>query len=405
MSLFSRKKTTRKIPYDSKDSFIKNLVKFIEYKNEQKEKKEILRIALGNINVSWNDFKQVAKIFNLDDPTKGDLLFLSINPNVTMENVKLNPTLAWDYKQLSTNQNIRWKDIKNNINKPWSRYFLSSNPNLTFENFKEIVDKNYFPEDGHMIDEEGNITHGFNLESLSRHPNITIDIVKEDTTFIWKYDILSMNPNITWNIIKENPQIRWDKKYVSLNPTITFDIVKENPRFGWSYKYLSQNPNIRWEDVKEAPRKNWDYRNLLVNPNITWKIIMENEEFEDYRNDHLISLNPNITWKIVFDNPDLKCWNLSYLAKNPMNRYNDITDIYNGKYGTLYSKEKKKRNTLKIKNSIRNSSIRERVAMKAHHPNALEELLNKGYSIENAERELNRGYGYNKSIRNKNKKD
>lgn len=42
------------------------------------------------------------------------------------------------------------------------------------------------------------------------------------------YNQVSKNPNITWEIIKDNPTLPWNWSAISLNPNIDFQTVKEN---------------------------------------------------------------------------------------------------------------------------------------------------------------------------------
>jgi hypothetical protein len=50
--------------------------------------------------------------------------------------------------------------------------------------------------------------------------------------------LLSRHSNITWDIIQANPDKPWDYDYVSFNPNITWDIVEANPDYPWNYPEL-----------------------------------------------------------------------------------------------------------------------------------------------------------------------
>ena len=63
--------------------------------------------------------------FVLDKPW--DWYGLSINPNITMNDVKNNPDKPWNYIWLSSNPNVTMNDVKNNPDKPWNWDELSNN--------------------------------------------------------------------------------------------------------------------------------------------------------------------------------------------------------------------------------------------------------------------------------------
>ena len=94
----------------------------------------------------------------------------------------------------------------------------------------------------------------WNYDWLSQNPNITWEIIKENSKKPWNFNLLSLNSNITWKIIKDNPYALqsechnfwniWNYWSLSKNSNITFQIVKDNPDISWNYNYLSQNPNV-----------------------------------------------------------------------------------------------------------------------------------------------------------------
>jgi uncharacterized protein with HEPN domain len=77
---------------------------------------------------------------------------------------------------------------------------------------------------------------------------------------------LSKNPNITWDIVRNNLDKSWVFEQLTLNPVITPVIIKNNPNILWDYQYFSKNPNITWNIVKDNLDKNWNYELLTWNP-------------------------------------------------------------------------------------------------------------------------------------------
>jgi len=83
-----------------------------------------------------------------------------------------------------------------------------------------------------------------------------------------------------WNefVLKNENKIEW--KYLSKNPNITWEIVKDNLDKPWNWNYLSANPNITLEIVKDNPDKPWDWcGGLSLNTNITWEIVKDNPKY------------------------------------------------------------------------------------------------------------------------------
>ena len=270
------------------------------------------------------------------EPDDWDCFFLSLNPNITWDIVQSNPNKSWNYAMLSKNPNITWNNGVNLVQsnphpvpertalaggtsslygpacgngKDWDYNMLSKNPNITWDIVKENPDR------------------AWDYDELSRHHTITWNIVLSNPNKPWNYVYLSSNPNITLDIVKENPGIDWDYSWLSLNPNITMDIVKENPGIDWNYNWLSKNQNITWEIVKENTSIDWNYYFLSQNPNITWDIVKENpypngEHSSNTWNYNMLSKNPNITWDIAKQNeviPELHFPELKYYKKKNWN--------------------------------------------------------------------------------------
>lgn len=116
---------------------------------------------------------------------------------------------------------------------------------------------------------------------------------------------LSKNPNITWNIIKDNFDKPWCWKTLLGNPNITWEIAtgKDVP-YQDNWLYMSRNPNITWDIIRQNPDKLWNWFYLSAHPNITWDIIESNLDTDTGGdvypwNWYGISINPNITWDII----------------------------------------------------------------------------------------------------------
>jgi hypothetical protein len=138
----------------------------------------------------------------------------------------------------------------------------------------------------------------------------------------WDYEhYLSRNPNTTWDMIKNNLDRDWDWYFLSSNSSITIDIIDSNPSLPWNwFQGVSQNPNIDLEIVKSFPEKIildneffhnpnininysnkfWRWYELLHNPNIKWDMVLENKDKDKCLYTSLL-YNPNTTSEIIED--------------------------------------------------------------------------------------------------------
>ena len=69
-----------------------------------------------------------------------------------------------------------------------------------------------------------------------------------------------LHPCLTWEFIEKYSNNFWYVPYyIPQNPNITMDIVKNNPQFPWKYESLSKNPNLTWEYISSTKDQKWDY--------------------------------------------------------------------------------------------------------------------------------------------------
>lgn len=111
------------------------------------------------------------------------------------------------------------------------------------------------------------------------------DFVKSELDKPWDWELLSKHPNITWNIVRDNPDKPWDWKTISGNPNIVnWKIVKSNPKKPWDWSGLSENPNISWKILNDNPDKPWDwdaFSGNVMNYQKRWAVmVLENKWLE-----------------------------------------------------------------------------------------------------------------------------
>ena len=114
--------------------------------------------------------------------------------------------------------------------------------------------------------------------------------------------MLSKNPNITWEIVKDNPDEDWNWRGLSGNQNITLEIVKDNINKDWSWNRLSYNPNITWEIVKDNPDEDWYWGWLSSNPFTKNKEIFIEQKLKE----HMMAFRIQTYWRRANYDPKYK---------------------------------------------------------------------------------------------------
>ena len=152
----------------------------------------------------------------------------------------------------------------------------------------------------------------WNWQTLSRHPNMTWDIIINNPSYPWNdyFGDLSQNPNITWDIIQNNPspdghdgRCKWDWDGISKNPNITWDIIETNPdKRWWCLGGVSDNENITWEIVKNNLDKKWFWYGVARN---TMKL-GKKHWIAERRLKHIKAFQIQRHWRLCSCNPEYK---------------------------------------------------------------------------------------------------
>lgn len=238
----------------------------------------------------------------------------------------------------------------------WKR--VSKNPNITVEIVRNNFDKNW------------------NWKNLSKH----LDISKEfDKSWPWDYENLSKNQTLRWEIVENNINEKWDWNWLSCNKCVTLDIIEKNPDKNWYWLDVTSNPNVTWEFIEKNLDKNWNY--IIISSHILTQEIYKkhpllfenyfvhicyNPHFDfDFFLNHLDKylcwyglsmkadfqtvkkypdfewnwniLSEKIDWKFIEENPNFK-WNWDYVSQNKSVTF-EIVENNNDKswnYSELY---------------------------------------------------------------------
>jgi hypothetical protein len=157
---------------------------------------------------------------------------------------------------------------------------LFENPNLSWNDILTLMDK------------YGIYTQ--TIDSISKNPNITPEIVKSHPEMGWNKYVLYFTKKIeirppietlninniariegievlsryaSWKVISTyRNDIKWCWKWVSANPSITMEIIRNNRDIPWDFEYISRNPNLTIDFVEENRDEKWNFNDLFKNP-------------------------------------------------------------------------------------------------------------------------------------------
>lgn len=188
--------------------------------------------------------------------------------------------------------------------------------------------------------------YNWDFEILSCHPNITTEIIINNSQCEWDYHshvvtkhcnidllltscpellsddsfiaVLSLAHNLTLSIAKKYNLLKWIREDLCISG-LTISELEELGCLSNDYKLLSRNKQLTMQDIlskvdhidpeyrsgRACPKQYWDFYEIGKYSSIKWEDVINNPKFLwNYR---LLSHNPNITWDIVRNNKD-KDW-------------------------------------------------------------------------------------------------
>ena len=335
-------------------------------------RKERVKLLRDNVAKEWTNYWWDSIYTNRSWPSF-DYINLAGNPNLTLDIIKQNMHLPWNWLYLSIKPIITLEFIVENPHEDWNWYALSANSGLDVR--RDIL---------------ANKTLPWKWEYVVENPTLTIDIVTDPVTqdifkeygYASALKKISFNPRITMDDITRHPELDIDIELVCKNPNLTIEFVKSNLHLlidEWIWRYISKNPGIKIRDIIDNPELPWIYENVLMNPNMTyidflanpqidWKtnillqyvklpfaIFMANiDRFTKYSIDNVssnpgtqladitanpdipwcwtnVSLNPNLTLDFVLANPD-KDWEWTYIIQNPNIMLDELCNLIKSRH-------------------------------------------------------------------------
>ena len=225
---------TKRIPWDWQH---------FEFSPDMKE--SVLDIVLAHPSLPWSNMSQVCAhpSVTLSDVDllrqrlfpDNDAVFweaFSLNPNVTMDFIRGNLDMPWNWSLLSRNKGIKIEEILQSRGElPWDFHSgVSRNPNLIFS--QHVLSQPEIAWDTLAItahrnttlaDIEGNPAFAWCSVGLCHNPNLTMDFIERHwSNFQWHWDIVSRADNrVTYSdIMRTRGAIPWKQAIVLARPSL-----------------------------------------------------------------------------------------------------------------------------------------------------------------------------------------
>ena len=262
---------------------------------------------------------------HIEHPT-WDWQGISKSPQLTINMIEKYPDKFWDwYCGISNNSDIILEIIKNNkfMDKNLNWISISKNPIITTRIIEEYPDKpwnwklgiSYNPNITiEFINKYGGMCKQFDWKAISKHKNITMDIIEKYPDKPWNWKYISFNPNITIEFINKYPDKPWNWKHISSHRKITMKIIEKYPDKPWDWKGISQNPNLSIRMLDKYKDKQWSWRYISHNQNLTIELLKNYKYLDKPLNWASISSNPNLTMEIIEKYPD-KPWDWMLISQ------------------------------------------------------------------------------------------
>jgi hypothetical protein len=102
----------------------------------------------------------------------------------------------------------------------------------------------------------------------------TLEDVLAHTDIAWDWICVSRHPDVTMDVVQQRPELPWSFDGLSANPNIRAAYIRANTQYSWSYAMLSQNRNLTEADVRMEPDRDWDWDALSWHPLLTIDLLL-----------------------------------------------------------------------------------------------------------------------------------
>jgi hypothetical protein len=246
---------------------------------------------------------------------------ISYNPNLKFEhllNPKLYPILNWT---IVSSLGIVTLEHIDTVDLPWNHDGLSMNPNITINYVLmnpnklwnwPLLTQNIATID--MIEAYPDLPWSWTV--LSTKKTITAQYVLANPNKPWNWTMMSSAPFITEQLVLTFKSKQWNMPSLSMNLAISLDFMKQTSHiFDWYWPHVVFRKDITPSIIYANPCLPQD--TIRSNLNIDWKIALTNPELDG---SYSMSADPNLTWRIVYDH-NLK-WSYPIISANQFNKTN-----------------------------------------------------------------------------------
>ena len=192
--------------------------------------------------------------------------YFSHSLDITLDDVVFHSDIQWDWAMLS--RRLPFDVIQEHPDLPWNTRIMSRNPTLDVEyvcahpdlewNYTTMCSCNSNPE---MVIKTQHIWNAGNKEMfwmyhVSSNPHVTIDLIKKMPNVEWNWNILSIY--IDLKDIIANPQLPWDTGSFSWNRGLTLDYVISNKNINWVWSAVSGHAQFDYGEFSQHRKFKWN---------------------------------------------------------------------------------------------------------------------------------------------------
>jgi hypothetical protein len=166
-------------------------------------------------------------------------------------------------------------------------------------------------------------TRNFPIKWIIKNPNVTLDFIDKHPEFDWTYCEISENPNLTYEYVKTHGlNVGWNWYALSKHKNITLDIIKHTYRSKrynrWIMTQVVKNPNVSMTALQSrrffTNSRDWCWKDVVHNPNITIPCLIGTTFNEHMYNSLIFSKNIPVNYVL---NIGMSIWHFMHICKNP----------------------------------------------------------------------------------------
>ncbi len=132
-----------------------------------------------------------------------------------------------------------------------------------------------------------------NIE-LSKHPDLTLEVLEAFPNMAWGFHTLSLHPNFTFEWVERFPTKFWDWNHLS--EIVDVETLARNSHMFWNWRLVTDRTYFK--DILRYPDLPWDFSMIFI-PEVTEEHVPFLEAFVDRIPDWKWSrLAKNVKWSV-----------------------------------------------------------------------------------------------------------